>query len=99
MDRAIQVLADSVQTLDETLLPHFSPLGWEHINPTGDYIWQQDKRVKRGRFRPLRAPREASRTMFSVSRVAPLAAAPRSCRYIRLQHVLAQALSMLGSSK
>ena len=20
-------------------LPHLSPLGWEHINLTGDYIW------------------------------------------------------------
>ncbi|MES1934392.1 Tn3 family transposase [Salinisphaera shabanensis T35B1] len=46
------------KTIDETLLPHLSPLGWEHINLTGDYIWQQDKRVERGRFRPLRTPRE-----------------------------------------
>ncbi len=50
MERAIQGLADSGQIIDEALLPHLSPLGWEHINFTGDSIWQQDKRVERGRF-------------------------------------------------
>jgi hypothetical protein len=59
IERAIQALANSGQTVDEELLPHLSPLGWEHINLSGDYVWQQDKRVARGRFRPLRTPREA----------------------------------------
>lgn len=59
MERVIQALSNPAQTIDEALLPHLSPLGWEHINLTGDYIWQQGKRVERGRFRPLRAPREA----------------------------------------
>ena len=58
MERAVQALADSGQLVDEGLLSHLSPLGWEHINLTGDYVWQQDKRVERGRFRPLRTPRE-----------------------------------------
>ena len=34
---------------------HLSPLGWEHINLTGDYIWRQSKRVEQGKFRPLRS--------------------------------------------
>lgn len=59
IERAIQALRESGQDIDDTLLAHLSPLGWEHINLTGDYIWQQDKRVERGRFRPLRTPREA----------------------------------------
>jgi TnpA family transposase len=59
MERAVQALRESGQDIDDTLLTHLSPLGWEHINLTGDYIWQQDKRVERGRFRPLRTPREA----------------------------------------
>ncbi len=59
IERAIQALRESGQEIDDTLLSHLSPLGWEHINLTGDYIWQQDKRVERGRFRPLRTPREA----------------------------------------
>ena len=41
--------------VDENLLPHLSPLGWEHINLTGDYIWKQSKQVEKGQFRPLRA--------------------------------------------
>ncbi|WP_291945930.1 Tn3 family transposase, partial [Marinobacter sp.] len=36
--------------IDETLLRHLSPLGWEHINLTGDYIWQQDKQVEQGKY-------------------------------------------------
>ena len=24
---------------DDSLLPHLPPLGWEHINLTGDYNW------------------------------------------------------------
>tara|TARA_R100001369_G_scaffold45511_1_gene71745 strand:+ start:1567 stop:2241 length:675 start_codon:yes stop_codon:yes gene_type:complete len=59
IERAIQALSNPGQSIDEALLSHLSPLGWEHINLTGDYTWQQDKRVERGRFRPLRAPREA----------------------------------------
>jgi len=59
IERAIQALRESGQEIDDTLLSHVSPLGWEHVNLTGDYIWQQDKRVERGRFRPLRTPREA----------------------------------------
>ena len=54
LERAIQTLRDSGQDIDETLLPHLSPLGWEHINLTGDYIWQQNKLVEQGKFRPLR---------------------------------------------
>jgi len=59
LERAIQALRDSGQDIDETLLPHLSPLGWEHINLTGDYIWQQNKLVEQGKFRPLRVLGEA----------------------------------------
>ena len=38
---------------DDSLLPHLSPLGWEHINLAGDYSWQQNKQVEQGDFRPL----------------------------------------------
>ncbi len=37
-----------------SLLQHLSPLGWEHINLTGDYIWRQNKQVAQGKFRALR---------------------------------------------
>ena len=54
LERAIQALRDSGRDVDEKLLPHLSPLGWEHINLTGDYIWRQNKLVEQGKFRPLR---------------------------------------------
>ena len=40
LERAVQALTDGGQTIDEALLRHLSPLGWEHINLTGDY-WQR----------------------------------------------------------
>ena len=54
LERAIQALRGHGQDIDETLLPHLSPLGWEHINLTGDYIWRQNRLVEQGKFRPLR---------------------------------------------
>ena len=58
LERAIQSFRESGQDIDETLLPHLSPLGWEHINLTGDYIWRQNRLVEQGNFRPLRTPAE-----------------------------------------
>ena len=59
LERAIQALRDSGKDIDERLLPHLSPLGWEHINLPGDYIWRQNKHVEQGKFRPLRVLGEA----------------------------------------
>lgn len=33
---------------------YLSPLGWEHINLTGDYLWRSSAKVGAGKFRPLR---------------------------------------------
>jgi hypothetical protein len=41
------------QLVDENLLAHLSPLGWEHINLTGDYVWHSNKRMAKGRFRAV----------------------------------------------
>lgn len=59
LERAVQALRDSGKDVDDRLLPHLSPLGWEHINLTGDYIWSQSKQVDQGKFRPLRIAGEA----------------------------------------
>ena len=59
LERAIQALHDSGKAIDEKLLPHLSPLGWEHISLTGDYVWQLNKQVEQGNFRPLRMRSEA----------------------------------------
>jgi TnpA family transposase len=36
------------EALDDTLLQYLSPLGWEHINLTGDYLWRSSARSVRG---------------------------------------------------
>ena len=37
-------------------LAHLSPLGWEHINLTGDYHWETAPALGPDQFRPLRTP-------------------------------------------
>ncbi len=39
---------------DAALLQYLSPLGWEHINLTGDYVWRNSAKLGAGKFRPLR---------------------------------------------
>ena len=39
---------------DDALLPFLSPLGWEHISLTGDYLSRSSAKVGRGKFRALR---------------------------------------------
>jgi hypothetical protein len=59
LDRIIKALRKQGKEINEDLLAYLSPLGWEHINLTGDYIWQQDKQGKQGQFRPLRKEAES----------------------------------------
>lgn len=56
LGKAVQALQETGQDVDEELLQHLSPLGWEHINLTVDYIWEQSQLLQPGQFRPLRAP-------------------------------------------
>ena len=42
LERTVQALRARGQVIDDSLLQHFSPFGWEHINLTGDYTWQQN---------------------------------------------------------
>jgi hypothetical protein len=41
-------------SLDEVVVTYLSPLGWEHINLTGDYHWQASSTLGPDQFRPLR---------------------------------------------
>jgi len=36
------------------LLQHVTPLGWEHVSLTGDYVWADDSAPAAGVLRPLR---------------------------------------------
>jgi len=54
LERATNALRGHGQTVDEAMLQYLSPLGWEHINLTGDYLWQSSAKIGAGKFRPLR---------------------------------------------
>ncbi|ENZ4689463.1 Tn3 family transposase [Escherichia coli] len=41
MERAVDALKCNGMKINDQLLSHLSPLGWEHINLTGDYIWKK----------------------------------------------------------
>ena len=59
--RAIAALRE-VEDVPDHLLAHLSPLGWEHVNLTGDYVWSRaDQRtVNADGYRPLRMASEAA---------------------------------------
>jgi TnpA family transposase len=54
LERAVQALRNCGYPVDDELLQHLSPLGWEHINLTGDYVWHRNRGRKTDKFRPLR---------------------------------------------
>jgi TnpA family transposase len=54
LERATNVLRGQVRPWDDALLQHLSPLGWEYINLTGDYLWRSSTKIGVGKFRPLR---------------------------------------------
>ena len=55
LNRAVAALRETEDVPDH-LLAHLSPLGWEHINLTGDYVWSSATEATENRdgFRPLR---------------------------------------------
>jgi hypothetical protein len=44
------------ERVPDTLLVHLAPLGWQHINLTGDYLWDADSALSTDEFRPFRTP-------------------------------------------
>jgi hypothetical protein len=54
IERAIEAQREVGKSIDDELLQYLSPLGWEHINLTGDYVWRQSKATGAGQFRSLR---------------------------------------------
>ena len=55
LERATHGLRGTGHAVDDVLLQYLSPLGWEHINLTGDYLWRSSAKIGAGKFRPLRA--------------------------------------------
>jgi hypothetical protein len=62
LGRAVAALRE-VEDVPDHLLAHLSPLGWEHVNLTGDYVWAAPDEVSETRdgFRPLRSVPDAAR--------------------------------------
>jgi Tn3 transposase DDE domain len=54
LNRALEALHRRGEVVPETLLAHLAPLGWQHINLTGDYLWDADASLGPDSFRPLR---------------------------------------------
>jgi len=57
LERAVAALRQTEDVPDH-LLAHLSPLGWEHVNLTGDYVWGTDQTASEtdDGFKPLRIP-------------------------------------------
>jgi len=54
LEQPTNALRGDGQPVDDSLLQYLSPLGWEHINLTGDYLWRSRAKVGAGKFGPLR---------------------------------------------
>ena len=59
LGRAADYLRRQGRDIDDALLSHAAPLGWEHISLTGDYLWSDMKLPEDG-FRPLRTQNRQS---------------------------------------
>jgi hypothetical protein len=54
LEKAVDYLKQQGMNIPEEHLQHLSPLGWEHINLRGDYIWNLKQPTSYYRERPLR---------------------------------------------
>ncbi|KGB10167.1 tn3 transposase DDE domain protein [Enterobacteriaceae bacterium ATCC 29904] len=55
IERAIDSLRRKGIPITEQLITHLSPLGWEHINLSGDYVWRTNLKLGKGKYRALRS--------------------------------------------
>ncbi len=54
ISRAVDALRAKGVDIPEEYLQHISPLGWEHITLTGDYVWNLNEKTNFNNLRPLR---------------------------------------------
>src|SRR5262249_54538276 len=74
LERVVTTFRQRDPSLREDLLRHLSPLGREHINLTGDYVWSPGGGTRKGQFRPLRTISSSvtpERAIFPVPRSDP----------------------------
>jgi hypothetical protein len=51
--RGIDALCNAGQAGPDNLLSNLSPLTWEHVNLTGDYLWEDKPAVDENGFRAI----------------------------------------------
>jgi hypothetical protein len=56
LGRALDDLRLGAEIIPDPLLAHLAPVGWQHINLTGDYLWNADTQLAPDGYRQLRAP-------------------------------------------
>jgi len=54
LGRALDDLRRGGEIIADPLLTHLAPVGWQHINLTGDYLWDSDSGLGPEGFRSLR---------------------------------------------
>ena len=54
LGRALDGLRCGGEIIADPLLSHLAPVGWQHINLTGDYLWDSDSDLEPDGFRSLR---------------------------------------------
>lgn len=55
LGRALDVARRCGALILDPLFAHLAPLGWQHLNLTGDYLWGVDASLGPDWFRPLRS--------------------------------------------
>jgi hypothetical protein len=73
LERAIAALRE-IEEVPDSLLAHLSPLGWEHVNLTGDYIWGAAQQMTENNdgLMPLRSAPEVVAKAASNSKSSSL---------------------------
>ena len=56
LGRALREMKGRGMSIDEGLIPQLSPLGWDHINLTGDYVWSDGLLLDAEGVAPLKLP-------------------------------------------
>jgi len=77
LERAANTLRSNGHAVDEALLQYLSPLGWEHINLTGDYFWRSSAKGVRGNSGRDVSSLRPSVVFFPFSEAIGLSAQPR----------------------
>ncbi len=60
LERAVEQLKADGMEITEEQLRHLSPLGWGHINLTGDYVWNRQQTTSLEHLRALATPTQSS---------------------------------------